>query len=58
MGLRPSHGTWQQGEDAPHPPHPAHPPPAFTPAEAAQRLPREAWQRTVQADSHGKALVR
>ena len=51
MGLRPSQGTWQQVEDAAHPP-------AFTPAEAAQRLPREAWQRTVHADSHGKALVR
>jgi hypothetical protein len=51
MGLRPSHGTWQVVED------PAHPP-AFTPAEAAQRLPTEAWQRTVRADSHGKELVR
>jgi DDE superfamily endonuclease len=51
MGLRPSHGTWQQVEDPQHPP-------AFTPAEAAQRLPRAAWQRTVRADSHGKELVR
>ena len=51
MGLRPSHGTWQEVEDAAHPP-------AFTPAEAAQRLPLAAWQRTVHADSHGKALVR
>jgi SRSO17 transposase len=51
MGLRPSHGTWQWIED------PAHPP-AFTPAEAAGRLPRSAWQRTVRADSHGKELVR
>jgi SRSO17 transposase len=51
MGLRPSHGTWQLVED------PAHPP-AFTPAEAAQRLPASAWQRTVRYDSHGKELVR
>jgi hypothetical protein len=33
-------------------------PPAFTPAEAAQRLPREAWERTVRDDTHGKELVR
>ncbi len=33
-------------------------PPAFTPAEAAQRLPQDAWQRTVRADSHGTELVR
>jgi SRSO17 transposase len=51
MGLRPSHGTWQWIEDAAHPP-------AFTPAEAAQRLPADAWQRTVRYDSHGKELVR
>jgi SRSO17 transposase len=51
MGLRPSHGTWQFVEDPRHPP-------AFTPAEAAQRLPRAAWQRTVRCDSHGKELVR
>src|SRR5258707_2623167 len=51
MSLRPSHGTWQEVADAAHPP-------AFTPADAAQRLPREAWQRTVHADSHGKPLVR
>ncbi len=51
MGLRPSHGTWQEVEDAAHPP-------AFTPADAAQRLPREAWQRTVHADSHGTPLIR
>ena len=51
MGLRPSHGTWQMVEDAAHPP-------AFTPAEAAQRLPTDAWQRTVRLDSHGKELVR
>ena len=47
MGLRPSHGTWQVVEDARHPP-------AFTPAEAAARLPavrlaahgalRQPWQ--------------
>ncbi len=51
MGLRPSHGTWQLLED------PAHPP-AFTPAEAAARLPLEAWERTVRFDSHGTPLVR
>ncbi len=51
MGLRPSHGTWQEVADAAHPP-------AFTPAEAAPRLPLAAWQRTVHADSHGKPLVR
>jgi hypothetical protein len=51
MGLRPSHGTWQFVED------PANPP-AFTPAEAAARLPRDAWQRTRRFDSHGKELVR
>jgi SRSO17 transposase len=55
MGLRPSpdsaHGTWQQVED------PAHPP-AFTPAEAAARLPLDAWERTIRFDSHGKELVR
>ncbi len=51
MGLRPSHGTWQMVEDEAHPP-------AFTPAEAAGRLPASAWQRTVRFDSHGKELVR
>jgi SRSO17 transposase len=51
MGLKPSHGTWQQVDD------PANLP-AFTPAEAAQRLPLEAWVRTVRFDSHGKELVR
>jgi DDE superfamily endonuclease len=51
MGLKPSHGTWQQVDD------PANPP-AFTPAEAAARFPLEAWQRTVRFDSHGKELVR
>ena len=51
MGLRPSHGTWQEVTDPQHPP-------AFTPAEAAERLPRAAWQRTVRCDSHGKELVR
>jgi hypothetical protein len=51
MGLRPSHGTWQEVEDPQHPP-------AFTPAEAAELLPRDAWQRTVRCDSHGKELVR
>jgi SRSO17 transposase len=51
MDLRPSHGTWQPVEDEQYPP-------AFTPAEAAQRLPAEAWERTVHLDSHGKELVR
>jgi SRSO17 transposase len=51
MGLRPSHGTWQEVEDETHPP-------AFTPAEAAQRLPADAWQRTVHYASHGKHLIR
>jgi SRSO17 transposase len=51
MGLKPSHGTWQFVEDPDHPP-------AFTPAEAAQRLPLDAWERTVRFDSHGKELVR
>jgi SRSO17 transposase len=51
MGLRPSHGTWQEVPDPQHPP-------AFTPAEAAARLPDAAWERTVGFDSHGKELVR
>jgi len=51
MALRPSHGTWQFVEDPKHPP-------AFTPAEAAARLPRDAWERTVRYDSHGQELVR
>jgi SRSO17 transposase len=51
MGLKPSHGTWQQVDD------PANPP-AFTPAEAAARLPLDAWERTVRFDTHGKELVR
>ena len=44
MGLRPSHGTWQWVEDPKHPP-------AFTPAEAAQRLPKRAGPRTVREDA-------
>ena len=51
MGLKPAHGTWQAVEDPDHPP-------AFTPAEAAARLPLGAWQRTTHFDSHGKELVR
>jgi hypothetical protein len=33
-------------------------PPAFTPAEAARRVPRAQWRRTVRTDRHGKELVR
>ena len=51
LAVRPHRGSWQYVEDPQHPP-------AFTPAEAAQRLPREQWQRTVRPDSHGKDLVR
>jgi hypothetical protein len=51
LALRPSHGTWQFVDD------PAHPP-AFTPAEAAARLPLNNWRRLVLIDSHGKPLVR
>lgn len=51
LALRPSHGTWQVIED------PADPP-AFTPAQAAARLPLELWRRLELADSHGKPLVR
>ncbi len=51
MGLKPSHGTWQQVDDRANPP-------AFTPAEAAARLPLAAWERTVRFDSHGQELVR
>jgi SRSO17 transposase len=51
LALRPRHGTWQVVDD------PAHPP-AFTPAEAAARLPLERWQRLVLTDSHRRPLVR
>jgi len=51
LALRPSHGTWQFVDD------PAHLP-AFTPAEAAARLPLEDWQRLVLTDSHHRPLVR
>jgi SRSO17 transposase len=51
LALRPGHGTWQFVPDPRHPP-------AFTPAEAAQRLPKEQWQRLALVDSHGKLLVR
>jgi hypothetical protein len=50
LAIRPGHGTWQFVEDEADPP-------AFTPAEAARRLPRERWGRTVRKDSHGKELV-
>ena len=53
MGLKPSpdsaHGTWQQVDD------PANQP-AFTPAEAATRLPLAAWERTVRAVHGGSWL--
>jgi DDE superfamily endonuclease len=51
LALRPNKGTWQMVEDEQHPP-------AFTPAEAAQRVPIPDWHRTVRTDSHGKELVR
>ncbi|ABW12691.1 FOG: Transposase-like protein [Parafrankia sp. EAN1pec] len=51
LALRPRHGTWQFVAD------PAHPP-AFTPAEAAARLPLADWRRLVLTDSHGRPLVR
>jgi DDE superfamily endonuclease len=51
LAVRPHRGSWQYVEDPKHPP-------AFTPAEAAQRLPLDQWQRTVRPDSHGKDLVR
>jgi hypothetical protein len=51
LALRPSHGTWQAVDD------PAHPP-AFTPAEAAARLPLKRWRRLVLTGSHGRPLVR
>jgi DDE superfamily endonuclease len=51
LAVRPHRGTWQYVPDPTHPP-------AFTPAQAAQRLPLDQWQRTVRPDSHGKDLVR
>ncbi|MEX5713856.1 IS701 family transposase [Parafrankia sp. FMc6] len=51
LALRPRHGTWQFVAD------PAHPP-AFTPAEAATRLPLADWRRLVLTDSHNRPLVR
>jgi hypothetical protein len=51
LALRPNTGTWPFGADEADPP-------AFTPAEAARRAPREAWQRLVRRDRHGKAVVR
>lgn len=51
LALRPSHGTWQFVKD------PARPP-AFTPAEAAARLPLRRWRRLVLTDSHDQRLVR
>ena len=50
LALRAGHGTWQLVEDAENPP-------AFTPEEAAQRVPDGQWQRHVRLDSHGKELV-
>lgn len=51
MGLRPSHGTWQEVRNPKHPP-------AFTPAEAAEHLPLGSWARTVRFDRHGQEVVR
>jgi hypothetical protein len=51
LALRSNHGTWQLVEDEQNPP-------PFTPAEAARRAPREAWQRLVRKDTHGKDIVR
>ena len=51
LALRPGHGTWQLVEDEANPP-------AFTPAEAAQRVPPERWQRLDLVDSHRRPLVR
>ena len=51
LALRPNRGTWQFVEDEAHPP-------AFTPAEAAARFPKDRWQRTSRRDSHGRELVR
>ena len=51
LGLRPGHGTWQVVQDEANPP-------AFTPAEAAHRVPLERWQRLDLVDSHRRPLVR
>jgi SRSO17 transposase len=51
LALRPNWGTWQVVQDPTQPP-------AFTPAEAARRVPLSHWQRLVRRDSHGKELVR
>ena len=51
LALRPGLGTWQLVEDEANPP-------AFTPAEAAQRVPLERWQRLDLVDSHRRPLVR
>jgi SRSO17 transposase len=51
LALRPNQGTGQLVEDEANPP-------AFTPAEAARRAPRKAWQRLVRRDSPGKEVVR
>lgn len=51
LALRSNHGTWQLVEDE-------HNPPPFTPAEAARRVPQDAWQRLVRKDTHGKDIVR
>jgi SRSO17 transposase len=51
LAIRPSHGTWQVVEDETNPP-------AFTPQDAAERLPVDQWQRVSLQDSHGKELVR
>src|SRR5919108_1181114 len=51
LALRPHRGTWQFVEDEANPP-------AFTPAEAAQRLPKDQWRRTTRRGSHGQGPLR
>lgn len=50
LSIHANHGVWQFVEDEANPP-------AFNPAEAAQRIPLSQWQRVVRRDSHGKELV-
>ncbi len=50
MGLRPSHGTWQQVDHLP-----THRP---SPPLKRHGAPSDAWRRTVRFDSHGEELIR